>query len=359
MEQITLYFKEGSSDKVYQAAIESKDGGFVVNFAYGRRGATLTTGSKTSAPVAHDEAKRIFDKLVTEKTAKGYISDGSDHFSQVLTGNEGRSSGILPQLLNPVDEDRLDHLLLSPAYCMQEKYDGRRLLIKKSGSTITGINRLGLTVGLPQRLIDSVEGITGDFIMDGESIGDQFHAFDILSFNCQAMQNWSYQDRYLQLLDIIGSNQCPCIRLVKTAFLPGLKKSMFDQLKAQNKEGVVFKRLDALYVAGRPASGGPQLKFKFYETASFIVTRINDKRSVSLILFNGDKMVPAGNATIPANHNIAVIGAVVECRYLYAFKESGSIYQPVYLGVRDDIRAEQCTVGQLKYKAEAIESAAA
>ena len=133
---------------------------------------------------------------------------------------------------------------------------------------------------------------------------------------------------------------------------------MFDDLKAQNKEGVVFKRLDALYIAGRPASGGSQLKFKFCETASFIVTRINDKRSVSLMLFNGDKVVPAGNVTIPANHDIPVIGAVVEVRYLYAFKESGSIYQPVYLGVRDDIRAEECTVARIKYKAEPASAAA-
>jgi len=260
--------------------------------------------------------------------------------------------------LNPVEEDQVDRLLLDSAFCMQEKFDGRRLLIHKSGNTITGINRLGLSVGMPQRLIDSAEEISGDFIMDGESIGDTLHVFDLLSFNCQAMQNWSYQDRCLHLLDIVGANPQSCIRLVKTAFLPGLKKSMFDQLKAQNKEGVVFKQLDALYTAGRPASGGPQIKFKFCETASFIVTRVNEKRSVSLMLFNGDKVVPAGNVTIPANHDIPVVGAVVECRFLYAFKESGSIYQPVYLGVRDDIRAEECIVGQLKYKAEPTSAAA-
>jgi bifunctional non-homologous end joining protein LigD len=49
---------------------------------------------------------------------------------------------------------------------------------------------------------------------------------------------------------------------------------------------------------------------------------------------------------------------VVECRYLYAFEESGSIYQPRYLGTRDDIRAEECTTKQLKYKAAPKEQAA-
>jgi bifunctional non-homologous end joining protein LigD len=37
---------------------------------------------------------------------------------------------------------------------------------------------------------------------------------------------------------------------------------------------------------------------------------------------------------------------------LYALKQSGSLYQPVYLGRRDDIPPGECTVDQLKYKAE-------
>ena len=40
---VTLYYREGSSDKVYQAAIVPAGELFVVNFAYGRRGSTLTT----------------------------------------------------------------------------------------------------------------------------------------------------------------------------------------------------------------------------------------------------------------------------------------------------------------------------
>jgi len=112
----------------------------------------------------------------------------------------------------------------------------------------------------------------------------------------------------------------------------------------------VFKHHDSPYTPGRPNAGGPQLKYKFVQTASFIVSKVNDKRSVSLILFDGEKVRPAGNVTIPPNHDVPSPGTVVECRYLYAFKESGSIYQPVYLGAREDIRAEECTTTQLKYK---------
>jgi hypothetical protein len=40
--------------------------------------------------------------------------------------------------------------------------------------------------------------------------------------------------------------------------------------------------MNAPFSPGRPNSGGPLLKFKFVETASFIVTDVNTKRSVTL-----------------------------------------------------------------------------
>ena len=43
--------------------------------------------------------------------------------------------------------------------------------------------------------------------------------------------------------------------------------------------------------------------------------------------------------------------SIVEIRYLYAYP-NGSLYQPTLLGVRDDIGIEDCSVKQLKYKAE-------
>ena len=61
---VTLYFREGSSDKVYQACVEPGGGGFVVNFAFGRRGSTLQTGTKTAKPVDYQAALKVYDKLV-------------------------------------------------------------------------------------------------------------------------------------------------------------------------------------------------------------------------------------------------------------------------------------------------------
>ena len=70
--ETTLYYRQGSSDKIYHACLAAQDSGYVVLFSYGRRGTTLQTGTKTQTPVSYDEARRIYDKVVAEKTAKGY-----------------------------------------------------------------------------------------------------------------------------------------------------------------------------------------------------------------------------------------------------------------------------------------------
>ena len=61
-------------------------------------------------------------------------------------------------------------------------------------------------------------------------------------------------------------------------------------------------------------------------------------------MYNGSEIVEAGNVTIPPNHDIPTPSSVVEVRYLYAFRQSGAVYQPCYLGEREDIESSECTV---------------
>jgi len=125
---------------------------------------------------------------------------------------------------------------------------------------------------------------------------------------------------------------------------------MLERLRHGNREGIVFKDLRAPWSAGHPASGGPAMKLKFWETCSCVVSAVNgSRRSISLSL--GSEAI--GNVTIPPNHAMPEPGQVVEIRYLYVTGKGGSLYQPVYLGVRDDVAPDECTHGQqhLKYKA--------
>ena len=74
--QTTLYFQQGRSDKVYQVDLcELGPDQYVVNFRYGRRGATLREGTKTTGPVTYREAETIFNELLDSRKAKGYTEE--------------------------------------------------------------------------------------------------------------------------------------------------------------------------------------------------------------------------------------------------------------------------------------------
>ena len=105
-----LFFKEGSSDKEYHASVEASGKGYVVNFSFGRRGTALQAGTKTQTPVGLDEANKIFDALVSSKMAKGYKSDGSTSVPTTSVTTK-ESSGLTPQLLNPIAEAQVESFL--------------------------------------------------------------------------------------------------------------------------------------------------------------------------------------------------------------------------------------------------------
>jgi hypothetical protein len=62
---------------------------------------------------------------------------------------------------------------------------------------------------------------------------------------------------------------------------------------------------------------------------------------------------PIGKVTIPPNWDVPAVGTVIEVKYLYVVGQGGSLYQPIYLGPRDDVDPSECTFAaqQLKYKA--------
>ena len=177
----SLYYAEGSSDKEYHAEIVEVEGGNVVNFRYGRRGSSLTAGTKTSEPVDFAQAKKIFDKLVKEKTSKGYTPDVSGTAYQG-TENAGLKSDFQPQLLNPVTETEAMILLKDSQFPAQEKMDGERRAAHAEDGKVIGMNRKGLIVPLPQGIADELQSIaanSGAIRVDGEIIGEILYVFDL------------------------------------------------------------------------------------------------------------------------------------------------------------------------------------
>ena len=344
-ESIELVFKEGSSDKVYHAELKAEGDGYVVNFAYGRRGNTLATGSKTKAPIELEKAKVVYDKLVKSKVDKGYKPEGDSSAGiQVIT--DKTDTGIRPQLLNEIDEDDVDKYLTDDRYCLQEKNDGRRKLLQYTGSTVIGVNKKGFETPVIKTMEADVQRIQGAALLDGEDMGEYILLFDLLSY-----PNMTYKDRYQMLKELVPP--CATLRVVETAFTTTEKVKMYNELKLSKAEGAVFKLVDAPYAPGRPNSGGPQFKCKFYESASCIVlSQSAVKSSIAVgVLDDGGNMVEVGNVTIYPNVVTPAVDDIVEVKYLYYFP-GGSLYQPVLLGVRDDVDDVECLLSKLKTKRE-------
>lgn len=341
-----LFYRDGSSDKEYHAAINGVEGGHTVTFAFGRRGSALTAGTKTSAPVPLEKAQQIYDKLVAEKTGKGYTPDGSGALF-ALTDNADRMSGLHPQLLNSIDEDAAGRYLDDDAWCAQEKFDGKRIMVSVMGGRAEGSNRRGLVVSMPQEVSDALSRLP-DCELDGELLGGGYVAFDLLRLKGEDWRARPYRERHGALVATVTPSAE--VRLTETAWGADAKRALYDWIARAGGEGVVFKRADGPSVAGRPASGGSQVKCKFYATCTCIVARRNDQRSVRLSLRDAaGGAVDVGSVTIPVNKAVPGAGALVEIRYLYAYK-GGSLYQAAYMGERDDLEAEECVLAQLKYK---------
>lgn len=95
IQRVTLGLRQGSSDKVYIVELcEVGSGRYVVNFQFGRRGAVLQSGTKTSSPVREANARSIFARLVDEKKRKGYSESagGAASASASASGSGPRSA---------------------------------------------------------------------------------------------------------------------------------------------------------------------------------------------------------------------------------------------------------------------------
>ena len=94
-----LWFKQGTSDKVYEADLvdtESPDASqrFLVNFRFGRRGQILQDGTKTPAPVARAAAEKLFDSVIVAKVNDGYRRmDGGEPAPEAAPATAAKSAG--------------------------------------------------------------------------------------------------------------------------------------------------------------------------------------------------------------------------------------------------------------------------
>ena len=360
-ESVFLRFKSGSSDKAYNVELRLNDDGWHVDFAYGRYGSSLKSGSKTPKPVEYDKAKKIYDRLVLSKTSKGYSPQG-EGIAFAGTEYAGRVSGFKPQLPNSVAlEDFLDIVRENPGkWIGQQKFDGERRGIKVVNGEIIGSNRKGLVVPLRQTFIDAIGKLVDmglkDFEIDCEDMGTSAAPFDILNCNGIDLRDRPVSER-LDCLSSEFESMCKSAG-IDNIFLkvinvkldtPEQVSKLVRDCRGSKFEGLVFKHADAVYEPGRPNSGGTQLKLKFTNDITVRVSAHTEgKRSVAMEMLHDGGWTDVGNVTIPANRDIPAVNSLVDVNYLYAWP-GGALYQPVFRGERFDCEISDCITDKLVY----------
>ncbi len=336
-----LYFTGQGSDKVYQVHLRPKDDGWVVDYGNGRRGGTLATGTKTSSPLAYEAALKIYDKVVKEKTSKGYTPDQS---GALYTSTElaGRVSGELPQLPTLIPEEQVARYLDDPGWGLQEKADGENRILLIEDGTVRGTNRRGLFVDIPQAWVGTADMAAGRTVIAGEHVGDAFLAFDLLELAGQDLRGAPFIERFGHLRKAAPS--VPWITVLALELDAEGKRRRAAELLAAHGEGYVLKALDAPFAAGRSSAS---LKFKFNQSATCEVLRVNAQRSVAVGLRDETgATIDLGNVTVPPGEALPAVGALVEVRYLYRYA-GGKFEQPVYKGQRPDMTPADAVLSQV------------
>lgn len=115
----------------------------------------------------------------------------------------------------------------------------------------------------PGTIARDASQIAGDFLLDGEAVGDILHVFDLLESGGINHRSSPYADR-LHLLTHLLPSTFNCIVPVYTAHGHREKVHLLERLRRENKEGVVLKNLTARYSPGKTSgSNADQLKYKF------------------------------------------------------------------------------------------------
>lgn len=251
---------------------------------------------------------------------------------------------IIPQLLTSITEDQVEAYLENLEYGCQEKKDGKHLTLQIKDGQLIVRNKKGIACGCSPDFESSLRAIGCDLLIDGEQIGDKFWTWDILEFDGQDIRDWAYLSRYMKLTKLSFGN---AIKILKLAISPEDKRTMYNELLANGKEGIVFKNMSAPFTPGK---GQDQFKFKFYAECSVIVVQGRDGRaSIGMELINeqGSREF-VGYCSC---NRRPPLESVVEIKYLYAYR-GGCLYQPAFKEIRDDVDVNECTTSQLKYKSE-------
>ena len=376
---VKLFFQEGSSDKLYHATLWEEGGLYTVEVEWGKRGSPLNRGNK-AIKVTLAVAEKTIEKLLREKTNKGYEQITEEVAPQAVAPPVGQGSGSkvagaarkkLPQaaqLLNAIEDEELEAFLNDPAIIAQQKLDGVRILAHLQDEVLA-TNRTGHLTELHLEISQALQSFPKGSVLDGEVVsseaGPLYWLFDILQHGQEDLRGLGYAARHRRLLTTASALPKGRFGVVPMAESAAEKRELLAKLREDRAEGIVFKKREAAYQPGRPSSGGDQRKYKFIKGADVFITANAGNAYQMAVYDEGGVLrevgkVFAGTTNESRRQLDAQLAAgerpVAEVRYLYA-TDDNLLYQPTFVQLRDDKDPEECLFSQLKHTNKAASPA--
>lgn len=346
----TLHSPSNSPGGKFFIIVKTKtDDGFHVETRNGAAGKAPKTIPRTKTPVTETEADKLVSALIKKKTTgrSTYQIVPSTDFveSHKTTALIDTNTPFTAPLYAVADPD----LYLSDAsYLMQTKHDGqRRYVICSEENGVQSYGRYGQPKSIPKLIADTLSKVTGEF--DCELVNNTLFIFDQLSYDSDDIASAPFSERYDRLQATYFSSLINNTHIILVQVHSGRSKSdILDKLRADGEEGVVFRHSAAPYKRAITATQGAMMyKYKFYNSASFIVTSTTQgKRSVGISVVDCDTMVSVGKVTIPSNAIVPDEGGIIDVKFR-RYNDGGGLIEPTYQTTRDDVLAQHCTLAQI------------
>ena len=129
-----------------------------------------------------------------------------------------RATDFGPMLLTPIQD--AEPYLDDDDWVMQPKIDGERrfVVVSDDGKKVVGGNRRGLVVALPTSIAKAAKLLGHGVILDGEIVGEDYIAFDLLRLEGEDIREHEYGVRLEALGQLIESFPRNGLRLIHSYF---------------------------------------------------------------------------------------------------------------------------------------------
>ena len=208
-----------------------------------------------------------------------------------------------------------DELFANDEWCAQVKLDGRRCVIFSDGGNLRAETRNGNAQALPAKVRALIP--LGTFTLDGELVGDDFTAFDLVSIGGDDVRGLPFEERH-RLLATLG------VPMLEYVTGEAAKRDLCLSVKRSGGEGIVFKKLGDKYREGKTAN---QVKLKNWRSDTFEVLAVED----------GEMVIGKHGRECHRTAGALAVGTLVEFSFLERTK-AGKLRHPQFIGVRDDLQ---------------------